>query len=147
MITMIKVTILIWILFVFWYPNLKLLPKSCHRQRLVAHHWDSKISIYPAPGFNADLAIKSIEKRNATHLIGTPTMFNDIVNSPIRKNHDISSLSYAIVGGSPATPALVRNVFKFCNTKNHNFIFDHRNTPAPPVWKTESLVLILSVSI
>jgi fatty-acyl-CoA synthase len=35
-------------------------------------------------------------------------MFNDIVNSPIRKNHDISSLSYAIVGGSPATPALVR---------------------------------------
>ena len=69
-------------------------------------------SVYPAPGFNADLAIKAIEKRGTTHLIGTPTMFNDIVNSPIRKNHDISSLSYAIVGGSPATPALVRLVFK-----------------------------------
>ena len=68
------------------------------------------ISVYPAPGFNADLAIKAIEKRKTSHLIGTPTMFNDIVNSPIRKNHDISPLSYAIVGGSPATPSLVRLV-------------------------------------
>ena len=50
-------------------------------------------------------------------------MFNDIVNSPIRKNHDISSLSYAIVGGSPATPALVRHVFKIFKQQGVIFLF------------------------
>ena len=82
-------------------------------QGLLVSYEKFLLSVYPAPGFNADLAIKAIEKRKTTHLIGTPTMFNDIVNSPIRKNHDISPLSYAIVGGSPATPALVRIVFNF----------------------------------
>ena len=64
--------------------------------------------VYPAPGFNAEAAVKAIEKQQATHLIGTPTMFNDIVNCPIKSDHDISSLSYAIVGGAPVTPALVK---------------------------------------
>jgi len=35
-------------------------------------------------------------------------MFSDIVNDPSRKDHDISSLRYAIVGGAPVTPSLVR---------------------------------------
>ena len=35
-------------------------------------------------------------------------LVEDIVNDPIRADHDISSLKYAIVGGAPATPALVR---------------------------------------
>jgi len=39
--------------------------------------------VYPAPGFNADAAVKAIEKQKATHLIGTPTMFNDIINCKI----------------------------------------------------------------
>ena len=51
---------------------------------------------------------KAIETRKATHLIGTPTMFTDMVNNKLRLEHDISSLSYAIVGGAPVTPALVK---------------------------------------
>ena len=35
-------------------------------------------------------------------------MFNDIINCPIKSEHDIASLSYAIVGGAPATPARVQ---------------------------------------
>ena len=65
-------------------------------------------NIYPAPGFNAALSIKAVAARKPTHMIGTPTMFTDIVNDPTLMNHDMSSLSYAIVGGAPVTPALVR---------------------------------------
>jgi acyl-CoA synthetase (AMP-forming)/AMP-acid ligase II len=54
------------------------------------------------------LAIKCIEKYGGTHLIGTPTMFSDILNNPLRKQHDISSLAYAIVGGAPVTPSLAK---------------------------------------
>lgn len=65
-------------------------------------------NIYPAPGFNSSLAIKCIEKYGGTHLIGTPTMFSDILNNPLRKQHNISSLAYAIVGGAPVTPSLAK---------------------------------------
>lgn len=65
-------------------------------------------NIFPSPGFNSGLAIKSIEKWKGTYLLGTPTMFSDIVNDPIRKEHDVSSLGYAIVGGAPVPPSLVR---------------------------------------
>ena len=35
-------------------------------------------------------------------------MFSDILNHPLRAERDISSLKYAVVGGSPVTPSLVR---------------------------------------
>ena len=64
-------------------------------------------NVYPAPGFSAEHSIKSIEKRSCTMLIGTPTMFTDILHHPSRVNHDMSSLNLALVGGAPATPAMV----------------------------------------
>merc|ERR1712227_73070 len=66
-------------------------------------------NVFPAPGFNADLAIKAAEKRKTTHCIGTPTMFTDMINSPILSDHDLSSLNYALLGGAPVTPALVKD--------------------------------------
>ena len=44
-------------------------------------------------------------------LIGTPTMFTDILHHPLRKELDMSSLNLALVGGAPATPAMVSNLF------------------------------------
>ena len=35
-------------------------------------------------------------------------MFVDMINDPLLKEHDISSLQYAIVGGAPVTPSLIR---------------------------------------
>lgn len=35
-------------------------------------------------------------------------MFVDMINDPLLKEHDISSLQFAIVGGAPVTPSLVR---------------------------------------
>ena len=63
-------------------------------------------NVFPAPGFSADAAIIAAEKYKANVLLGTPTMFVDILGSKIRANHDISSIDYAIVGGSPVTPSL-----------------------------------------
>ena len=65
-------------------------------------------NVFPSPGFNSDAAIIAGEKRKANILIGTPTMFLDILGSKILNNHDLSSLTYAVLGGSPATPSLVR---------------------------------------
>jgi len=64
-------------------------------------------NVYPAPGFSADATIVACEKRKGDVLLGTPTMFVDILASKLRENHDISSINYAIVGGSPVTPSLV----------------------------------------
>lgn len=63
-------------------------------------------NVFPSPGFSADAAILAAEKRKATILLGTPTMFLDIIASKIRKSHDISSLNYAVLGGSPVSPSL-----------------------------------------
>ena len=35
-------------------------------------------------------------------------MFVDMINDPLLKEHDISSLEFAIVGGAPVTPSLIR---------------------------------------
>ena len=51
---------------------------------------------------------QAIQKRKCTDIAGTPTMFSDILNHPLRAERDISSLKYAVVGGSPVTPSLVR---------------------------------------
>ena len=44
-------------------------------------------------------------------------MFTDILNHPIRSEYDLSSLKYAVVGGSPVTPSLVRQSQKLLDIK------------------------------
>ena len=76
-------------------------------------------NVYPAPGFSAEASIKSIEKRGCTMLIGTPTMFTDILHHPLRKELDMSSLNLALVGGAPATPAMVSSLFRYLICRDH----------------------------
>jgi acyl-CoA synthetase (AMP-forming)/AMP-acid ligase II len=61
--------------------------------------------------------LQAIHDRKCTDLIGTPTMFSDILNSPVRDKYNISSLSYAVVGGAPVTPSLVRQSQKELDMK------------------------------
>lgn len=70
--------------------------------------WLKATAVYPSPGFNADAAIRSGAARKATMLLGTPTMFIDIIGSTIRKDHDLSSLKYAVLGGAPISPSLAK---------------------------------------
>jgi len=45
-----------------------------------------------------------------TYLLGVPTIFNAVVNSAELGTHDLSSLKVALIGGSPASPTLVRTI-------------------------------------
>jgi fatty-acyl-CoA synthase len=51
-----------------------------------------------------------VETERVTHLLGVPTIFNAILNHPERSRFDLSSLRLAIIGGAPASPALVANL-------------------------------------
>ena len=64
-------------------------------------------NVYPAPGFSAEASIAAIEKRQCNYLIGTPTMFTDILHHPSRATADLSSLDLAVAGGAPVTPQTV----------------------------------------
>ena len=48
--------------------------------------------------FSGAAGIIAAEKRKATMVLGTPTMFIDILNSPILPKHDLSALKYAVLG-------------------------------------------------
>ena len=67
-------------------------------------------NIFPSPGFSSDAAISSTAKWKATMLLGTPTMFVDVLGNPALRSgeFDVSSLSHAILGGSPVTPTLAK---------------------------------------
>jgi len=52
------------------------------------------------PGFDADLVLKLMEEEKTTLLFGVPTMMQMLADSPLFKKVDLSSVRYAIVGGS-----------------------------------------------
>jgi fatty-acyl-CoA synthase len=52
--------------------------------------------------------MRLVERHRVTRLLAVPTIFNAVLNSRERPNHDLSSLKQLIIGGSPAAPALVR---------------------------------------
>ncbi len=49
-----------------------------------------------------------VERHRVTYLLGVPTVFNAVLNSPELAGRDLSSLRYALIGGAPSSPALVR---------------------------------------
>ncbi len=49
-----------------------------------------------------------VERHRVTRLLAVPTIFNAILNSRERSRFDLSSLQQLIIGGSPASPELVR---------------------------------------
>jgi fatty-acyl-CoA synthase len=49
-----------------------------------------------------------VERHGVTRLIGVPSIFNVVLHHSERARFDLSSLRQLIIGGSPASPALVR---------------------------------------
>ena len=49
-----------------------------------------------------------VERYRVTRLLAVPTIFNAVLNSRERSRFDLSSLRQLIIGGSPASPDLVR---------------------------------------
>ena len=58
--------------------------------------------------FDPGALMALVERHRVTRLLAVPTIFNALLNSRDRANHDLSSLQQLIIGGSPASPELVR---------------------------------------
>ena len=52
--------------------------------------------------------MEAVERHRVTRLLGVPAIFNAVVHHRDRSRHDLSSLRQVIIGGSPASPSLVR---------------------------------------
>jgi fatty-acyl-CoA synthase len=58
--------------------------------------------------FDPVALMQHVEQHRVTRLLGVPAIFNAVLHHSDRKHHDLSSLRQLIIGGSPASPALVR---------------------------------------
>jgi fatty-acyl-CoA synthase len=58
--------------------------------------------------FDPTALMTLVERHRVTRLLAVPTIFNAVLNSRERARFDLSSLSQLIIGGSPASPRLVR---------------------------------------
>ncbi|KAH7971766.1 hypothetical protein HPB52_002750 [Rhipicephalus sanguineus] len=63
-------------------------------------------AVVPAPAYDAAAVLKAVQEHRCTELYGSPTMFVDIINSPLRKQFDLSSLRQGESGGNVVTPAI-----------------------------------------
>ncbi|HJW23208.1 MAG TPA: long-chain-fatty-acid--CoA ligase [Candidatus Limnocylindrales bacterium] len=58
--------------------------------------------------FDPTALMSLVERHRVTRLLAVPTIFNAVLNSRERPRFDLSSLRQLIIGGSPASPSLVR---------------------------------------
>jgi fatty-acyl-CoA synthase len=58
--------------------------------------------------FDPSALMGLIERHRVTRLLAVPTIFNAVLNSRERSRFDLTSLRQLIIGGSPASPDLVR---------------------------------------
>ncbi|MFN3520975.1 MAG: class I adenylate-forming enzyme family protein [Phenylobacterium sp.] len=60
--------------------------------------------------FEAEEAMRLIEREKVTATGGVPTIAWQIIEHPARANHDLSSLQQVTYGGAPSAPELVRRI-------------------------------------
>ncbi|MGZ3586321.1 MAG: long-chain-fatty-acid--CoA ligase [Candidatus Limnocylindrales bacterium] len=58
--------------------------------------------------FDPGALMALVERHRVTRLLGVPTIFSALLNSRERERYDLTSLRQLIIGGSPASPELVR---------------------------------------
>ncbi|MCA9734452.1 MAG: long-chain fatty acid--CoA ligase [Deferribacteres bacterium] len=59
------------------------------------------------PGFDPEVILELMQEERTTLLFGVPTMMQMLADSPLFKDADLSSVRYAIVGGSPMPIPLI----------------------------------------
>ncbi len=57
--------------------------------------------VIPAPGFDPDITLQSIQDERCTGVYGVPTMFIAMLSSPTFASYDLGSLRTGIMAGSP----------------------------------------------
>ena len=58
--------------------------------------------------FDPGALMEQVQRNRVTRLLGVPAIFNAVLHSSDRTKYDLSSLRQLIIGGAPASPALVR---------------------------------------
>ncbi|XP_037927786.1 medium-chain acyl-CoA ligase ACSF2, mitochondrial [Teleopsis dalmanni] len=66
--------------------------------------------IMPSPTFNGAAAIDAIEKESCNVVVGTPTMFVDMLEKQQDMQRSMKSLELALVGGAACSPEVFLNV-------------------------------------
>ncbi|KAJ8028221.1 Acyl-CoA synthetase family member 2, mitochondrial [Holothuria leucospilota] len=57
--------------------------------------------VFPSPVFEAEACLQAIHNEKCNYLVGTPTMFIDLLNLPHFDKYDLSSMYGAFMGGAP----------------------------------------------
>ncbi len=66
------------------------------------------VTTYLTPRWRADEALRFVEEHRATTVGGIPTQLALMLRCPDFDRYDLSSVKAIVIGGGPATPALVR---------------------------------------
>jgi acyl-CoA synthetase (AMP-forming)/AMP-acid ligase II len=65
------------------------------------------VTVVPMAVFDADRALEVIEQERVSVMLGPPTIFQDLINSPQRARHDTSSLRVSMTGGTTIPEQLI----------------------------------------
>ncbi|KAJ8028072.1 Acyl-CoA synthetase family member 2, mitochondrial [Holothuria leucospilota] len=57
--------------------------------------------VFPSPAFDTETCLQAIHNERCNFLVGTPTMFIDMLNHPNFDKYDLSSIHSAVMGGAP----------------------------------------------
>ena len=82
------------------------------------------------PRFEIDKILQSIKKNHVTLILGVPTMFNAIMNSPHFSPHDMNSVKLCISGGAPLPLDLKE---RFIATTNCRLVEGYGLTESSPL--------------
>uniref|UniRef100_A0A8C2UHW3 Medium-chain acyl-CoA ligase ACSF2, mitochondrial n=1 Tax=Coturnix japonica TaxID=93934 RepID=A0A8C2UHW3_COTJA len=71
--------------------------------------------IFSAPSFEGKATLEAVSREKCSFLLGTPTMFIDMLSQPDFDSYNLSTLRGGIIAGSPVPP----EIMKMVSTKMH----------------------------
>jgi HIP---CoA ligase len=60
--------------------------------------------------FSAEATMRAVQDHGITYLPGPPTLFQDVLDSPLRENYDLSTLRHVHVAGTSIPPTLIERI-------------------------------------
>jgi len=86
--------------------------------------------VLPGASYNADESIECVKEQKCSYIYGTPTMYVDVVAKLKQKREHLESLRLAVIGGSPCTPKLLRDMIEYLGIEKVKSVFGMTETTA-----------------
>uniref|UniRef100_A0A0N4ZIK8 Medium-chain acyl-CoA ligase ACSF2, mitochondrial n=1 Tax=Parastrongyloides trichosuri TaxID=131310 RepID=A0A0N4ZIK8_PARTI len=74
--------------------------------------------ILPSPKYDAEKSLMAIDKFKCQFIVGTPTMYIDMLNHERFEKYNLDSLDGVLIGGAPCPAPLCEELIKKINPKN-----------------------------